>query len=127
MVCVASIASLDLHADAAQLGKVRGVDRQAHRFAVDDGVERAAEGDVGTNLPRAELHRQAAVQHEGRHVHERHALDARRLPPLVPRRPRAARRAESRARPDRSGGRVVDDRSCRRRPASAARARARSS
>ena len=67
---------LDLHADAAQLRQVRHVDRQPHRFAVDDRVEGAAKGDVGANEPRPEPDRQAAVQHEGRHVHERHALDA---------------------------------------------------
>jgi hypothetical protein len=33
-------------------GKMRHVDRQTHRFAVDDGVEGAAERDVGAQLPR---------------------------------------------------------------------------
>ena len=55
---------LDLHPDTAQLGQVRAVDRQAHRFAVDNRVERAAEGDVGANRPRRRSHRDASMQHE---------------------------------------------------------------
>ena len=70
---------LIVHAGAAQLGQMRGVQRQADRFAVDDRVERAAERDIGAKLPRAELHGEAAVQHERRHVDERHALDADRV------------------------------------------------
>ena len=54
----------DLHPDPAQLGDVRGVDRQPHRLAVHDGVERTAKCDVNANLPAAQLHDQSAVQHE---------------------------------------------------------------
>ncbi len=87
---------LDLHPGAAQFRQVRGVDRQPDGFTVNDGVEGAAERDVGPNRPRRQLHRQAAVQDERRHVHEGHALD----PPGVQRR----------AGPDRPGRRVVDHR-----------------
>ena len=64
---------LDLHTDAAQFRQMRDVDRQADGFAVDDRVERAAEGDVGANLSAPPASRHAAVQHERRHVDERNA------------------------------------------------------
>ena len=55
---------LDLHADPSELRQVRGVDRQADGLAVHDGVERAAERDVGADLTRADFHREPSVQHE---------------------------------------------------------------
>ena len=90
MVCTASIGAADRHPGAAKLRQVCGVDRQADRFAVDDGVERAAERDVDEHLPLPDRDRQAAVQHERRHIHERDALDSELywrcgpLPPVLP-------------------------------------------
>ena len=54
----------DGHADAAKLGQVRCVDRQADRLAVDDRVERAAECDVGANRARPEPDDHPGMQHE---------------------------------------------------------------
>ena len=52
------------HSDATEIGKMCGVNRQTDRFAVDDGIERAAKRYVRTDVFRAHLHDQSAMQHE---------------------------------------------------------------
>ena len=71
--------AFDLEAHSAKLGEMCGIERQAHRFAVDDGVESAAERDVDTDAPRAERHVNTALQHERWHVDERNAFYLARL------------------------------------------------
>ncbi len=60
----------DFHADAPQLGQLARADAQPDGLAVDDGVERPAERDVGAKDSRTELEGQPAGQHERRHVRE---------------------------------------------------------
>ena len=69
-LCAASTALSDFHAGAPKLGHLARVDAEAGRLAVDDRVERPRERHVGAQDPRTDLERQAAAQHERRHVHK---------------------------------------------------------
>ncbi len=66
---------LDFHADAAQVRKMRGIDREAHWFAVHDRIKGAAKGDVRAHRAGGQRHRQTGVQDEWRNVRERDALN----------------------------------------------------
>ena len=49
---------------APQFRHVRDVNRQSGGLGVDDGVKRAAVGDVRAQMTRAKLHQQSRVQNE---------------------------------------------------------------
>ena len=66
----------DVAAQLAQQRDVGHVDRHAGRFRVDDGVKRSAERHVRSNEPPASLDRHTGMEHERRHVRERHTCRA---------------------------------------------------
>src|SRR5687768_16039215 len=47
---------LDRHARAPKIVEATAADGDARRFAIDDGVERAAERHIGSHLPAVDLH-----------------------------------------------------------------------
>ncbi len=67
--------SLDGDSGAAQLRHMCRVDDNAGRFAVDDGIKRAAVRDVRTEPAVSCLNRQPREKNERRDVDKRHALD----------------------------------------------------